>query len=413
APVEGFTFGGWTVTGVTPDVAGDYNMPDNDVAWTANWTRNIFTITYYLDGGTNYFDNPGTFTIEDLPIQLHDPTKDNWSFIGWYDNEEFDGSPVTIISEVGNYTLYALWTNSQFTVTYYAGNQGFFIDTRDGSVHNYVRYRVSYGNSFPQLEPHYRLYSYDEHIEFDGWDESIPDSSTQVYRNYDFTAQWSTDPTLRIVGHRVDFPRGSTTSPLDNVTITFYLSDGTTDTRIVLPGLQNDVGTNISDPYLFTDIGAISGDGGREGLDATVTFTILRLQSAGLVTVEADIIDHSRDRGTCDHDEETEEHITVISRDWVIMANQPYNISQGGGNMRGMVTVSFTFLLSDGSTVRKTVVYHGVSSGSQPQREFSFHIGCYTVSGNINPFNVTLESDRLTATVSNANVTFYADVLVE
>ena len=77
----------------------------------ATCEANNYTITYNLDGGTNYDDAPTTYTIETDTIILGIPTKDGYVFAGWYDNAEFDGIPVTQIAKgsTGDKTFYAKW----------------------------------------------------------------------------------------------------------------------------------------------------------------------------------------------------------------------------------------------------------------------------------------------------------------
>lgn len=55
----------------------------------AQWTENVYTVTYNLDGGTNAAGNPATFKCSNLPITLLDATKNGEYFAGWYLDAEF------------------------------------------------------------------------------------------------------------------------------------------------------------------------------------------------------------------------------------------------------------------------------------------------------------------------------------
>ena len=46
-----------------------------------------FTITYELDGGENHAENPSEYNVLQLPIQLQEPTKEGYTFLGWYAGE--------------------------------------------------------------------------------------------------------------------------------------------------------------------------------------------------------------------------------------------------------------------------------------------------------------------------------------
>jgi len=54
------------------------------------------TITYNLDGGVNASSNVATFTKDDT-VTLTAPTKEGYTFLGWYDNTGFTGDPITSI----------------------------------------------------------------------------------------------------------------------------------------------------------------------------------------------------------------------------------------------------------------------------------------------------------------------------
>ncbi len=85
---------------------------------TATQCLQGYTITYNnMAGATNSSDNPLTYTVEDLPITLHNPTKRFYTFSGWYDDDRFIDT-VTQITTTGGQTLYAKWTLSANSITY-------------------------------------------------------------------------------------------------------------------------------------------------------------------------------------------------------------------------------------------------------------------------------------------------------
>jgi uncharacterized repeat protein (TIGR02543 family) len=112
---EGYTFAGWY------DAATDGNAvtaipagSTDDVELWARWTAIPYTITYHLDSGANAEGNPATYTIESGTITLLAPTKEGYTFAGWYDAET-GGSQVTAIATgtTGNLVLWARWNAAQ------------------------------------------------------------------------------------------------------------------------------------------------------------------------------------------------------------------------------------------------------------------------------------------------------------
>ena len=109
----GYEFSGWTGTGLD---AASTNVTivqgtTGNRSYTATWTPISYSISYNgVEGATFETPNPATYTIEDA-ITLNNPTKDGYTFAGWYDNAEFTGSAVTTIStgSTGAKTFYAKW----------------------------------------------------------------------------------------------------------------------------------------------------------------------------------------------------------------------------------------------------------------------------------------------------------------
>lgn len=69
-----------------------------------------YSITYELNGGINNDNNPKTYTQDTETILLQSPTREGYSFAGWYRDAEFS-LPITQIvkGSSGNLTLYAKW----------------------------------------------------------------------------------------------------------------------------------------------------------------------------------------------------------------------------------------------------------------------------------------------------------------
>jgi uncharacterized repeat protein (TIGR02543 family) len=100
----------------------DYTPPINKGFPILIWQKGRYAITYYLNGGTNNAANPLTFTENDVVV-LKTPTKEDYDFVGWYDNANLSGNAVSGIyaGTTGDKAFWAKWqwksTTSDITVT--------------------------------------------------------------------------------------------------------------------------------------------------------------------------------------------------------------------------------------------------------------------------------------------------------
>ena len=92
---------------VTTNAVYTFVMPNHDYALEAKW--NYFTINYNLNGGTNDPDNPNHYSIDDGIINLQDPTKEGYEFVGWKCNGDIiETIDVNLVQDV---TLEAVWSS--------------------------------------------------------------------------------------------------------------------------------------------------------------------------------------------------------------------------------------------------------------------------------------------------------------
>ena len=106
---EGYDFEGWFADSlltkkITEIPAGN----TEDVTVYAKWKLVVYKITYHMNGGINHPDNPGTFTIEDFPVQLKAPTREGLRFYEWLPRP-LGGMSVKSIDRVGDVDVYAGW----------------------------------------------------------------------------------------------------------------------------------------------------------------------------------------------------------------------------------------------------------------------------------------------------------------
>ena len=116
----GYTFAGWYSDSNLSTAYTFTTMPAEDITLYAKWNIITYSINYELADGLNHLSNPSSYTIETNTIILSAPTKEGYTFEGWYSDSNFTNyvSEITIGS-IGNLTLYAKWNINSYNITYY------------------------------------------------------------------------------------------------------------------------------------------------------------------------------------------------------------------------------------------------------------------------------------------------------
>ena len=147
----GHTFVGWydneNLTG-SPVTAIGGTETGNKEYW-AKWEANTYTVTLNTNGGTINSGNVTSYTYgvgATLPT-AGDMTYTGHTFVGWYDNENLTGSPVTAIggTETGNKEYWAKWEANTYTVT---------LNTNGGTINsgNVTGYTYGVGATLPTAD---------------------------------------------------------------------------------------------------------------------------------------------------------------------------------------------------------------------------------------------------------------------
>lgn len=121
---EGFDFVCWTIDGEDIDwnsfekSLSIFNQKSlaTEITLVAKWTRHVFHISYEVNGGVELEPSGVEYkkSIETLPT----PVKENYTFLGWYTDEEFT-TPYDLTTSVeSDFTLYAKWIDSFFTIKF-------------------------------------------------------------------------------------------------------------------------------------------------------------------------------------------------------------------------------------------------------------------------------------------------------
>ena len=118
---NGCTFLGWYDT---KDFSGDIvtEIPKGSVGnrtYYAKWAPKTYKITYVENGGKIIGNHATSFTYNKEEMLPKDVKRENYTFAGWYDNEDLKGEAVASVSpdDYGNKTYFAKWEPNKFKVS--------------------------------------------------------------------------------------------------------------------------------------------------------------------------------------------------------------------------------------------------------------------------------------------------------
>ncbi len=178
---EGYTFAGWTGTGLasattTVTIAEGSTGGRN---YTATWTPVDYTITYELAGGSVASANPTSYTIETATFTLTNPTREGYTFAGWT-GTDLDAATTSVSiaqGSTGNRSYNATWTINNIAITWVDGN---------GVSHEAD---VTYGTTpGAPAEAKVKAPNEDYTYEFTGWDKAVVAATVPTT----YTAQFNT-----------------------------------------------------------------------------------------------------------------------------------------------------------------------------------------------------------------------------
>ena len=124
---DGYTFGGWYSDSNLTKAYIWGTMPAQNITLYAKWNIVSYSIDYALDDGENHSTNPIFYTIETTSITLGSPTKEGYTFNGWYTDSSFAFEVTQITTgSMGDITLHAKWVINSYEMNYYIQKYKFF-----------------------------------------------------------------------------------------------------------------------------------------------------------------------------------------------------------------------------------------------------------------------------------------------
>lgn len=116
---NGYSFGGWYSDAALKTSYTFTTIPAENITLYAKWNLVTYNITYNLDGGTNSSANSATYTIESATLNLAEPSKTGYTFIGWYTDSSYTNAISSIENgSYGNKELFAKWQIITYSITY-------------------------------------------------------------------------------------------------------------------------------------------------------------------------------------------------------------------------------------------------------------------------------------------------------
>jgi uncharacterized repeat protein (TIGR02543 family) len=234
----GYTFGGWSDGTLTYGAGATYTVGTSPITLTAQWTANVYTISYDWNGGSGNATSSSLFTVGTSAVTLPlvtGHTKDGFDFAGWSttNNGTSVGASYTPTQSL---TLYAVWTPGTYTVTY------------DGNGGNAASATATIANGSPITLVNATRTSY----VFDGWYSAASGGSLIGLANASFTptlsrtlyARWTQ---LSLSGiDAEDLTYIGTISASSSVTGSFSGSSGGSSVSVSVPAGSLPAGTNVN-----------------------------------------------------------------------------------------------------------------------------------------------------------------------
>ena len=107
---NGYDFIGWYNNNSLVE-SGIYNFTNN-ITLDARWELITYDINYYLNGSDDYYIEYSQYNVESSNFTIYNPTRSNYTFVGWTYNGQYLGLINNIVIETGTFgdiTLEANW----------------------------------------------------------------------------------------------------------------------------------------------------------------------------------------------------------------------------------------------------------------------------------------------------------------
>ena len=177
----GYTFKYWSIKENGEEYEFSTKITE-DITLYAVYEINKYTVTY-INEGVEYHKETAEYG--SVVISIQDPTKEGYTFIGWYnENNEKVTHPITVTE---NITLHSKYEINTYTVSFYHNNEKYVEDQR-----------VNYGESAlkPSIDPTKEDYN------FSGWvikgTNNKYDFTSKVTKDIELESSFTAKPTYTV-----------------------------------------------------------------------------------------------------------------------------------------------------------------------------------------------------------------------
>lgn len=198
----------------TPDSYEITSGSAGDMSFTANWTDDVYDITYHLNGGIWGRDssgntitvnpNPATYSYESSDILLSTPVRDGYTFLGWSFNGTTANPTIIRRGSTGDRDYTAEWALTSYSITY----KGMDGATVTGNPSSYTVETAAFTLNNPTKTGY----------TFSGWvgtDVSTPSLTVTVptnsMGNREYTATWT--PETYSISYNLDGGTNAASNP--------------------------------------------------------------------------------------------------------------------------------------------------------------------------------------------------------
>ena len=225
-------------------------MPAHNLTVYAKWQINSYTITYNLNYDSLIYQED-TYNYLSNIIKPEDPTREGYTFAGWFNEASCSTEFVATNMPANNLTIYAKWNVNSYKITY---------NLNYANAPANQEQTVNYSQEISLIEVEREGYT------FEGWYEDADctnpfDLTTMPNRDIEIYAKWQINSYIIISSNGANgeiYPKGHISKEFgESQLFTFVPNIGYHVSRVVVDNIdltENDLLMAIQNGYLFENI---------------------------------------------------------------------------------------------------------------------------------------------------------------